>query len=343
MSAESSAAPIAEAVIAAPQEVGHKVFVGNLSFSTKNADLREAFSKHGKVSEAVVINRGSRSLGYGFVTFDNEDEATKAVAATDKSELGGRTINVELAKPPSATAAGRIPREAAKAAVEQGLADGEEVAEGQGSKRAAKPRNKRGPKSRRPRTDNETEEAGDALPVADAAVQGQETVESVAEGDGTAKPKKKRAPKKKGPKAVAANGDAAPEAAQDGQAATAGSVDGAAPAQTRKPRERRGPPQGAPSKTMLFVANLPFSVTDESLKQVFEGLPVKSANVVKKKFGPSEGRSKGFAFVEFEDEQAQQAALQQFQGKEVAGRTIGLKVAIEQPPRQSEQDVEAAA
>ncbi|KAK4054392.1 hypothetical protein OIV83_000886 [Microbotryomycetes sp. JL201] len=343
MSAESSTAPIAEAVIAKPQEVGFKVFVGNLAFSTKNADLRETFSKHGQVSEAVVIHRGSRSLGYGFVTFENEEEATKAVAATDKSELGGRTINVELAKPPSATPAGRVPKEAAKAAVEQGHAEGEEVAEG--IKRTSKPRNKRtGPKSRRPRTDNDTEEAGDALPSADPAVQGQEAAEGQANIDAAVKPKKKRAPRKKGPKAAAVNGDAAPENAEAGDSSAAGAATEGEPSastQTRKPRERRGPPQGEPSKTMLFVANLPFSVTDESLKDVFEGLQVKSAKVVTKKFGPSEGRSKGFAFVDFADEQQQQAALQQFQGKEVAGRQIGLKVAIEQPPRQNDDSAPA--
>lgn len=68
----------------------------------------------------------------------------------DKTELAGRQINVELAKPPSAVPAGKVPREAAKAAVAQGLTEGEEVAEGQGEgKKARKPRNKVSPVSKR--------------------------------------------------------------------------------------------------------------------------------------------------------------------------------------------------
>lgn len=107
----------------------------------------------------------------------------------------------------------------------------------------------------------------------------------------------------------------------------------------RKPRVRRGPPTGEPSKTLLFVANLPFSVNDESLRGIFDGFKVASAHVVTKKYGPSEGRSKGFAFVDFENTEEQQKALEQCQHKEVEGREIQLKVAIQE----DKQDESAAA
>lgn len=50
-------------------------------------------------SDVQIILRGSRSLGYGFVTFENTDDAEKAVATTDKTEIEGRQVNVEIAKP----------------------------------------------------------------------------------------------------------------------------------------------------------------------------------------------------------------------------------------------------
>ncbi|KAK4056766.1 hypothetical protein OIO90_002318 [Microbotryomycetes sp. JL221] len=354
MSGTEPTAPVADAVIASQQDLGYKVFAGNLSFRTTDQDLKEAFSTDGKVAEAVVIYRGTRSLGYGFVTYDNEADAVAAVSRMDKAEVGGRQINVELAKPPATLAAGRIAREAAKAAVEQGMTEGEVIAEGDATKakRTNKPRNKRGPKSRRPRTDNDTEEAGDAQEgeaVASSGTTAPGTNGTTVEGEAsTVKPKKKKNNKKKGPKAAATNGV---DATGDDAAISTEQTQTDAPADAsstkprgRKPREPRGPPQGDLSKTLLFVANLPYSVTDEELAQVFEGLSVKSANVVKKKHGPSEGRSKGFAFVDFEDEKTQQQALKQFHGKEVAGRQISLKVAVEtQQPLAQGTDAEIVA
>jgi len=76
-----------------------KVFVGNLSFKTVEAELAQQFSVAGKVISANIITRGPRSLGYGFVEFDSEEEAQKAVKAMNKKEIDGRPINVEIAKP----------------------------------------------------------------------------------------------------------------------------------------------------------------------------------------------------------------------------------------------------
>lgn len=51
--------------------------------------------------QAQIIKRGTRSLGYGFVTYETEAEAQKAVQLLNKKELSGREINVEGAKPQS--------------------------------------------------------------------------------------------------------------------------------------------------------------------------------------------------------------------------------------------------
>ena len=74
---------------------------------------------------------------YGFVTFATEADAQNAIARLDKSEVAGRQINVELAKPPTATPAGRAPREPKAAA-----ASAEGAAPIDGAVKTKKPRPK---------------------------------------------------------------------------------------------------------------------------------------------------------------------------------------------------------
>jgi len=77
-----------------------KLFVGSLSWDTNDDGLRNAFSVHGEVSEAVVItDRDSgRSRGFGFVTFDQDEAADAAVAALNGTDLDGRAIKVDVAQ-----------------------------------------------------------------------------------------------------------------------------------------------------------------------------------------------------------------------------------------------------
>ncbi|KAF9438934.1 hypothetical protein BGZ76_002933 [Entomortierella beljakovae] len=75
-----------------------KVFVGNLAFQTTEEQLTETFSKPNPVVKVNIITRGTRSLGYGFVTYEAIEHVKAAVEAHNKSQLGGREINVEVAK-----------------------------------------------------------------------------------------------------------------------------------------------------------------------------------------------------------------------------------------------------
>jgi RNA recognition motif-containing protein len=77
-----------------------KLFVGSLSWDTNDQGLREAFSAHGEISEAVVVSDRDtgRSRGFGFVTFENDESADKAVAALNGTQLDGRAIRVDVAQ-----------------------------------------------------------------------------------------------------------------------------------------------------------------------------------------------------------------------------------------------------
>ena len=77
-----------------------KMFVGNLSFQTTESDIRAAFEQFGAVeSVAIITDRDTgRSKGFGFVEMSEED-AKQAIAKLSGSELGGRALTVNEAKP----------------------------------------------------------------------------------------------------------------------------------------------------------------------------------------------------------------------------------------------------
>jgi len=77
------------------------IYVGNLSFSMTEADLKEAFSVYGTVQSASIISDkiSGQSRGFGFVEMPNKDEAEKAIAALNGKEVKGRALKVNEAKP----------------------------------------------------------------------------------------------------------------------------------------------------------------------------------------------------------------------------------------------------
>lgn len=78
-----------------------KLFVGSLSFSTSSERLREAFAAVGAVESAsVVTDRDTgQSRGFGFVEMSTTEEANEAVQRLNGTDLDGRQIKVEVAKP----------------------------------------------------------------------------------------------------------------------------------------------------------------------------------------------------------------------------------------------------
>ena len=77
------------------------IFVGNLDFNTTEDDLRQLFSPYGAVDQVSIMTdrETGRSRGFGFVEMPNTEEGEKAIAALNGTQLGGRSINVNEARP----------------------------------------------------------------------------------------------------------------------------------------------------------------------------------------------------------------------------------------------------
>jgi RNA recognition motif-containing protein len=78
-----------------------KIYVGNLSYSSTEEDIRAAFQQFGTVDTAeLVIDRSTgRSRGFAFVEMGNDDEARAAIAGLNEKDLDGRSLKVNEAKP----------------------------------------------------------------------------------------------------------------------------------------------------------------------------------------------------------------------------------------------------
>jgi RNA recognition motif-containing protein len=77
------------------------IFVGNLSFNTGEDELRQLFEQYGQVDRvAIMTDRDTgRSRGFAFVEMTNAEDGEKAIAALNGTQLGGRTLNINEARP----------------------------------------------------------------------------------------------------------------------------------------------------------------------------------------------------------------------------------------------------
>jgi RNA recognition motif-containing protein len=78
-----------------------KLYVGNLSFQTSSEDLQQLFSQAGTVESASVVEDRDtgRSRGFGFVEMSTKEEGEAAIAQFNGTEVNGRALNVNEAKP----------------------------------------------------------------------------------------------------------------------------------------------------------------------------------------------------------------------------------------------------
>ena len=81
--------------------MGKRLYVGNLSYSATDDQLKEMFSGAGEVVSANIIvdKMSGRSKGFGFVEMTTDEEAAKAVEMFNGKDMGGRNITVNEARP----------------------------------------------------------------------------------------------------------------------------------------------------------------------------------------------------------------------------------------------------
>jgi RNA recognition motif-containing protein len=85
-----------------------KIYVGGLPYATTDAQLQDLFSTHGTVESARVITDKftGRSRGFGFVEMASNEEAQKAIQALNGTDLDGRNLTVNEARPQEKRAGG---------------------------------------------------------------------------------------------------------------------------------------------------------------------------------------------------------------------------------------------
>lgn len=291
----------------------YKVFVGNLAFSTSEQQLADFFNKTGKVIKANIITRGTRSLGYGFVALETEEDAKKVVDELNKQELDGRQINVEVAKPKTEGASASAPRRGRGKWISRGRG------RGRGFRGRGRGRGRGGWYGNRRRYNRGGDGGGDAEANDANSAEAPAT-------NGTSENNER--PKRRGGWGYRGRG-------RRGRGGRGGRFG------RRRPNinhQNSIIKSGEPSKTVVFVANLPFSIDDEGLKAIFKDYGVSSAHVVRRRGG----RSKGFGFVELTDEEEQKKALEGLKDVESEGRVLVIKVALSDQQIQTSDDAEKA-
>ena len=81
--------------------MGNKLYVGSLPYSANEQQLVDLFSKYGAVSSAKIISDkySGQSKGFGFVEMGSDEEAQKAITGLNGTQLEGRTLVVNEARP----------------------------------------------------------------------------------------------------------------------------------------------------------------------------------------------------------------------------------------------------
>jgi RNA recognition motif-containing protein len=81
--------------------MGAKLYVGNLPYSVREEQLQDLFSRHGSVVSVRIITDKftGRSKGFGFVEMSSDEEAAKAIQATNGNDFEGRALVVSEARP----------------------------------------------------------------------------------------------------------------------------------------------------------------------------------------------------------------------------------------------------
>ncbi|KAI1505381.1 hypothetical protein F5X99DRAFT_369179 [Biscogniauxia marginata] len=288
---------------------GRRLYIGNLAYATTEGELKEFFKGYLVESVSIPKNpRTDRPVGYAFVDLSTPTEAERAIAELSGKEILERKVSVQLA---------RTPQPAGEKA--EGATNGEGSADGSKRRASGRGRGRGRGRAGRPGRGGRSDGGKDAIPATEEATDAAaapEATEVLPLTDITNKVDTDKSEKnKKGP--------------------------------VRERRERGPPADGIPSKNKVMVANLPYDLTEETLKDLFKAYEPSSAKIalrpiprfmIKKLQARGEPRKgRGFGFVTLASEELQQKAVAEMNGKEIEGREIAVKVAIDSPDKTDEE------
>lgn len=311
--APNGTAPAAQSAAdaaAVSADEGRRLYIGNLAYATTEGELKEFFKSYTIESVSIPVNpRNNRPVGYAFVDLATASEATGAIEELSGKEILQRKVSVQLARKP----------EPAEAKAEGAVSGGEGASGNEGRKRAGGRTRGRGRGRGR---------VGRGARGGRSA-QGAEGAEE---------------------QPTTTSGETAPlvELTNQNDADAAATESGKAAGKPRaRPQKQRGPPEdGIASKTKVMVANLPYDLSEEKLKEIFAAYQPVSAKIalrpiprfmIKKLQARNEPRKgRGFGFVTLASEEQQEKAVQEMNGKEIEGREIAVKVAIDSPGKEDD-------
>ncbi|CEP08219.1 hypothetical protein [Parasitella parasitica] len=303
-----------------PVQKGYKLFIGNLSFKTTKESLISFASTAtaGKVLDANIITKHKRSLGYGFITFETEKEAEQAAKDLDSKSLNGREINVEVARPRVETTTDE-PKKTSKSKRNARRRSKTSAALSTKEESSTKKEDKQVPlATKKKSTKKEGNVKKEELIKKEAAATSTSTDSSTAITNTAAvssSEQEREQEHEKTPEQIAKEGAARRRRNQINKKRL-----------NKKKSAEKAMRATEPSKTSLFVANLPYVTTDDDLNEVFKDYKLISAHVSRM----NNGCSKGYGFVEFENEEERSKALESVKDIVLEGRSIYLKIALSQ-------------
>lgn len=314
-----------EASLASAAE-GRRLYIGNLAYATTEGELKEFFKDFLVESTSIPTNpRTGRPVGYAFVDLSTPSEAERAINELSGKEILQRKVSVQLARK----------HEPAGDKGEGTTSGGEAGSGGEGEGRRYGGRGRyrgrgrggrfRGGRFQRNNRNRQTENTDNAQ---NGGAEGttNETTNEPTNVPGQVTPLMEKT-------------NEAQPAEDRNQGTTSGKPRGLGQ------RRQRGPPEdGIESKTKVMVANLPYDLHEDKLKELFKDYEPVAAKIalrpiprfmVRKLQARNEPRKgRGFGFVTLSTEEMQQKAISEMNGKEIEGREIAVKVAIDSPGKE---------
>ncbi|KAF4970814.1 hypothetical protein FZEAL_9971 [Fusarium zealandicum] len=282
---------------------GRRLYIGNLAYATTEGELKDFFKNYLVESVSIPKNpRTDRPVGYAFVDLSTPTEAERAIEELSGKEILERKVSVQLARKPEP--AGE------KADGANGEGSGTEGSRRRASGRGrGRGRGRGGRGARAGREDGGEKKEGETTEAAAATENA--SAEAAAPATDEVQPLT----------------DITNKINTDENTKTS-------KIQARPQRERRerGPPaDGIPSKTKVMLIELFKAFEPSSAKIALRPIP---RFMIKKLQARGEARKgRGFGFVTLASEELQQKAVSEMNGKEIEGREIAVKVAIDSPDK----------